>query len=285
MFVLPRSSFDREKVKDTKIETWVYGTKVYEKIENNSNSVERIEDILENIKKDLRATKEDNTYIEKNISTIENNLDEALEKIDLMERRLNKIDRNKKANFVFEVSTNILIVIVLIICLLIAYILFKMRETNTDTKAEMLNIQSKHDEALASLDVKVVNEFEKVLEALKTAGAKSSDNQADHTLPLKVAEEINRMRTRISNMPQDTIGLKALSKALERLEEKLNELEYSIVDLLGKPYVDGLTVQARFVASDSLKKGERIITKILKPQINYKGTLIQSAEVEVSFGE
>jgi hypothetical protein len=34
-----------------------------------------------------------------------------------------------------------------------------------------------------------------------------------------------------------------------------------------------------------MKTGERIITKIIKPQINYKGQLVQVAEVEVSTGK
>lgn len=107
----------------------------------------------------------------------------------------------------------------------------------------------------------------------------------DHSLALKVAEEVIRMRTRMSNMSDDIVGLKALKKALDRLEEKLNDLEYEIINLVGQPYNEGLTVQARFVVSSDLQTGEREIAKMHKPQVNYKGTLIQSAEVEVNFGE
>ena len=89
----------------------------------------------------------------------------------------------------------------------------------------------------------------------------------------------------MSNMSDDIVGLKALKKALDRLEEKLNDLEYEIINLVGQPYNEGLTVQARFVASSDLQAGERIIAKMHKPQVNYKGMLIQSAEVEVNFGE
>ena len=69
-----------------------------------------------------------------------------------------------------------------------------------------------------------------------------------------------------------------------RLEEEFNENGYEIIDLLGKTWNDGLTVDARFVPSDDLKPGEEIITKIIKPQINFKGVLIKAAEIEVSTG-
>jgi len=46
-----------------------------------------------------------------------------------------------------------------------------------------------------------------------------------------------------------------------------------------------MNLQANFVTDDNLKEGESIITRIIKPQINYKGKLIQAAQVEVSQGE
>ena len=57
---------------------------------------------------------------------------------------------------------------------------------------------------------------------------------------------------------------------------------YEIVDMLGKPYNEGMKVVANFVSDENLKDGEQIITGITKPQINYKGTMIQAAEITVS---
>lgn len=93
------------------------------------------------------------------------------------------------------------------------------------------------------------------------------------------------MRKRIDNMPSDIKGLGALKNSLQRLEETFNHQGYEIVDLLGKPFTDGLTVHARFVPSDELNPGEQLITKVIQPQINFDRVLIQAAEVEVSLGE
>lgn len=104
-------------------------------------------------------------------------------------------------------------------------------------------------------------------------------------LAFKVADEITRMRQRIATMPSDINGITQLSKSLDRLEDELNILKFEMPVLLNKPYDNGMTVKARFIPSESMKTGERIITKIIKPQINYKGQLIQIAEVEVSTGD
>ena len=86
-------------------------------------------------------------------------------------------------------------------------------------------------------------------------------------------------------MPDGTKGVQPLAKALERLEEGLQEKGYEIVELLGMKYSEGMTMQANLTIDDELEPGQQIITKVNKPQVNYKTTVIQVADVEVSFGE
>ena len=43
-----------------------------------------------------------------------------------------------------------------------------------------------------------------------------------------------------------------------------------------------MKLSANFIEDEDLKPGERIITGISKPQINYNGRMIQSAQVTVS---
>lgn len=107
----------------------------------------------------------------------------------------------------------------------------------------------------------------------------------NNLLAFKVADEITRMRQRIASMPFDINGISQLSKSLDRLEEELNVLGFELPVLINQTYDDGMTVKARFIPSESMKAGERIITKVIKPQINYKGQLVQIAEVEVSTGD
>ena len=50
-------------------------------------------------------------------------------------------------------------------------------------------------------------------------------------------------------------------------------------------YDQGMKVSAKFKPDANLKKGELIITRIIKPQVNYSNVIIQEAQVEVSVGE
>ena len=110
----------------------------------------------------------------------------------------------------------------------------------------------------------------------------NGNSDSNSSLPLKVADEITRMRQRLTSMPSDLNGIAQLAKSLDRLEEELNNLGYELPELLNKPYDDGMTIKARFIPCDHFKPAEKIITKIIKPQINYQGQMIQIGEVEVS---
>ena len=91
------------------------------------------------------------------------------------------------------------------------------------------------------------------------------------------------MRKRLKTM-DESHGTKVLANRIESLEEKIEEMGYKIVNLEGKPYNEGMHVKARFVQDDNLQEGEEIITRVIKPQINYMGELKQVAEVVVSQG-
>ena len=86
-------------------------------------------------------------------------------------------------------------------------------------------------------------------------------------------------------MDESIKGHKQLSASVRKLEQTLNVNKYELVKLLNQPYNEGMTLEASMIIDDSLNPGESIITRIIKPQINYKGKLIQAAQVEVSVGE
>lgn len=112
-----------------------------------------------------------------------------------------------------------------------------------------------------------------------------SSGETDHSFAKRVADEIVRINTNLSRMDDSIKGHKQLSASVKKLEQSLNANKYELVKLLNLPYNEGLNLQATFVSDDSLAPDESIITRIIKPQINYKGKLIQAAQVEVSVGE
>lgn len=148
----------------------------------------------------------------------------------------------------------------------------QLAKTNETLQTEAIKLDSKLVEILQT-------QLTILKEESKAKGTKSKE--VDHKLPLKVGDEIHRMRKRIENMPQDIKGLNALTNSLQRLEDEFNESGYEIEDLMGRKYVDGMKMEARFVDDPNIPKGEEIITDVLRPQIMFKCSVIQVAKVEV----
>jgi len=179
---------------------------------------------------------------------------------------------------------------ILAVALLSVFIFFSLRSKlslstkNLDSQIAKTN-QAMHNEA-TKLDSKLIEILQTQLNILKEERKTNSAtaNTSDHKLPLKVGNEIYRMRQRISFIKSEDKSLIPLSKSLERLEEEFNQGGYEIIDMLNKQFNDGLSVKATFIPSDNLNPGERIITKVIKPQINFNHEAIQMAEIEVSTG-
>ena len=142
---------------------------------------------------------------------------------------------------------------------------------------------AKSDTALADSLFEILNKL-KMKEMSAVANGQAKPAEADHHLPLKLSDEIHRMRKRLASLPEDTKGLTPLQKSLERLESELADQGYEIVDHTGMAYTENLSVKARFVPSDDLGPDQKIISKVVVPQVNYQGVMIRMADIEVSIG-
>ncbi len=180
----------------------------------------------------------------------------------------------------------IIAVVLLIIIIGVIYRLarrIKLDNTSIDEvrKAqEALQLaQTKMQEESVKLDDKLLEMFDKQISATpKLVGT----DKPDHSLALKVADEIVRIELNMSRMDSSIKGYKQLAKAVERIKDNFKANGYEIIDMLGKPYNEGMKVTANFVADEELEEGKQIITGITKPQINYNGQMIQAAQITVS---
>lgn len=143
----------------------------------------------------------------------------------------------------------------------------------------LLTAQIKMQEESVKLDNKLLELAEKQMQTIPVA---TESNTADHSLALKVADEIVRIEMNLSRMDASIKGYKQLAKAVQRIKDNFCANGYEIVDMLGKPYNAGMKVVANFVPDDGLQFGSQIITGIIKPQINYNGQMIQAAQITVS---
>lgn len=175
---------------------------------------------------------------------------------------------------------------ILLISLAISYSLTKRIKQGTSSIEEVRKaqdaLQSAHlkmQEETVKLDNRMIELFEKQMASSSIA---ATGTQIDHSLALKVADEIVRIEMNLSRMDTSIKGFKQLTKAVQRIKDNFHANGYEIVDMLGKPYNAGMKVVANFVADDSLASGLQIITSIIKPQINYNGQMIQAAQITVS---
>lgn len=180
----------------------------------------------------------------------------------------------------------IIIFVIAILLIAIAYIFYKRIQKGTSTiddvrKAQeaLQAAQSKMQEDSVKLDNQMLTLIQQQIAVIPS---QSDNNKIDHSLALKVADEIVRIELNLSRMDSSVKGYKQLSKAVERIKNNFLANGYEIVDMLGKPYNEGMKVVANFIPDDNLKEGEQIITGITKPQINYNGQMIQSAQITVS---
>lgn len=171
---------------------------------------------------------------------------------------------------------------------LVAIVLIFMRRTRTNRTAfetlqkaqqTLQTAQKQLQEESVQVDNKLLEVAEKQL-ALQNSQPKAAE--IDHSLALKVADEVVRIELNLSRMDPETRGYKQLNKACQRIRDNFAANGYEIVEMLGKDYDEGMRVVANFCIDENLEVGKRIITGITKPQVLYNGTMIQAAQITVS---
>ncbi len=181
----------------------------------------------------------------------------------------------------------IITIIILFAVSFISYYLIKRIKRGTSSiddvrKAQeaLQNAQTKMQEESVKLDNQLL---EIVQQQLKEKPIVSGNTEMpDHLLVVKLADEIARIETNLSKMDKSVRGYKQLVQAKDRMINNVRANGYEIISLLGQNYNDGMQFQTRFVPDDTLPEGKRIITGMIKMQVNYNGKMIQPAEIVVS---
>ena len=182
----------------------------------------------------------------------------------------------------------IVVIVVLAIIVVIAYRLAKRIKSGNSTIGDVRKAQdalqvaqTKMQEESVKLDNQLLAIVQKQLDASVPSASKTT-GEPDHSLVVKLADEIARIETNLSKMDKSVRGYKQLVQAKDRMINNVRANGYEIISLLGQEYNDGMQFPARFVPDESLPEGKRIITGMTKMQVNYNGKMIQPAEIVVS---
>jgi hypothetical protein len=183
-------------------------------------------------------------------------------------------------------------IIVVLILLLSSLTFFILRRTiklgNTDIQNKILATRSAMQDEGIKLDSKLIELLTtqlKIQHEETKIIPQTTKEPIDHTLAIKVADEIVRMQKNISRMDSKTKGLTPLVKGIERIQNNFAANGYEMIELLNKDYSERMNIDViNFIEDDDLEENKKIVTKIIKPQINFENVLIQRAQVEVSIG-
>ena len=182
----------------------------------------------------------------------------------------------------------IVVIVVLTIIIGVACWLTKRIKSGTSTIGDVRRAQealqaaqTKMQEESIKLDNQLLAIVQKQLDA-SVPSANKTTGEPDHSLVVKLADEIARIETNLSKMDKSVRGYKQLVQAKDRMINNVRANGYEISSLLGQEYNDGMQFQTRFVPDESLPEGKRIITGMIKMQVNYNGKMIQPAEIVVS---
>ncbi len=163
----------------------------------------------------------------------------------------------------------------------------RIQSSKTDVETQIRNTKASLEEESVKLDKQLIEVLTKQIEVVKLNQTKNTSlsNEIDHSLVLKVADRLNSMEKNLSRMDQNVKGLKNLKVAVKNIKDNFKSNGYEIIEMLGKDYNEGMKVSANFIPNEDIETGKQVITRIIKPQVNYKGEMIQAAQIEVSVGE
>lgn len=249
-----------------------------------------LRDIVEQQSQELETLYNDNRRLFSTTETLKMEVDTLKRISEMQNSAIQVASQDVEERFTKTQRRDALIAVAILAMILlfvtVSYVLFRKSSKNgaaiqklhmgyekvSTSCSSMWNDMVKLDGALVQL----------MEEQLNASDFNAVAQQKSHDLALKVADEIVRIETNLSRMDHSIKGYKQLVRAVERIKTNFLANGYEIVDMLGKSYNDGMKVTANFVTDETLAEGEQIITGIIKPQINYYGRMIQSAQITVN---
>ena len=168
----------------------------------------------------------------------------------------------------------------------------KLDNSKKEINKEIENTKS----SLSTIEEKLFEEYNKQVMGIEQLSLSISElnkgkspatiTEQDHSLTLRVADEVTRINAFANTLDPTKQEAIALKSSVKRIIENFKANKYEIVDLLGQKYDERLNIEVVGEDTDpTLKAGEDIITNVIKPQVNFNGKQIQAAQVEISIGQ
>ena len=168
----------------------------------------------------------------------------------------------------------------------------KLDNSKKEINKEIENTKS----SLTTIEQKLFEEYNKQVAGIEQLFLSISElnkgkspatiTEQDHSLALKVADEVTRINAFANTLDPTKQEAIALKGSVNKIIDNFRANNYEIVNLLGQKYDERLNIEV--VGEDidpTLKAGEEKITKVIKPLVKFNGKQIQAAQVEISIGQ
>jgi len=244
---------------------------------------------IQKIEKKLSATADSLNILKDNLANTNNNLQTIADNLDVKIQQTSEKASADLSSLNAKVGKNRLywIIAVLFIALLSVLLFGWLKKQLSKEKIGLSDQIKKTSEILRDEQIKLDGQLIKLLDTqmqLMNAERQTSFAKAeevDHSLALKVADEIFRIQKNIDAMNDGIPGRNQIQGALRRMKENFEANKYEIVELLGKKYDTGIIASSTFIPCEEGQLPGTIVG-IIKPQINYKGVMIQQAQIRVT---
>jgi hypothetical protein len=161
----------------------------------------------------------------------------------------------------------------------------RIKSSKTDVETQIRNTKQSLEEESVRLNTKLVEILETQLKVNQEETKEQKEEEKDHSLVLKVADEVTKIQMNLEVMDSNIRGYKHLKKYSQSILDNLKAYGYEIPVLLGTEYNSGLNMVATLEFDENIEEGKQIIKRIIKPQVNYNKVMIQAAKVTVAFND
>lgn len=267
---------------------------------------------IDTLKRNVSFLRSSNSYLKSEIIKLDSKLSEVNSRIDsllkqtlknstVISQRADELDNkiketgDKNEGKITEVSNSlsknslysIIGVLTAILLSGLIYLLLIKRQKSDKTKVEeqLSTAKKAIEEEQIQINTKLAELYNGQMELLRMERKANTNAPIDHSLALKVADEIVKMQMNLAHMDSKVKGHKPLTIAVNNVLDNFRANGYEITDLLNKPYIEGMNLLATMEPDPNLHEGEQIIRRIIKPEIYYNNKIIQHAQVIVAYGE
>jgi peptidoglycan hydrolase CwlO-like protein len=267
-------------------------------VQDLKREISKINNQLGTLSKDLESlgsnTKQNKTnisQIKKSINSLSNNVNTINRSLDIKITQTGKRNENQIDELGGDLERSRLYWIIASLSILVlGFIMYifiskRIKSSQTDVESQIKNTKKSLEEESLKLDAQLLEIINSQLKIQETRTDKSENGEKDHSLVLKVADEVTRILMNLEVMDKEIKGYKHLKKYSESILDNLKAYGYEIPQLIGMNYNSGMNMIATLEFDESVEVGKQIIKRIIKPQVNFEGKMIQAAKVTVAFND